>query len=74
MSISSEIIIEKDVDNLFKCISQENYIKNNRNKVNISKTKEQLIIKITAKDMVAFRAVNNSICKLLVIFEKTKKI
>ena len=74
MNFSAEINVFNNIDKLFNCLSIEPFIKTDRSSVKILKDETKLSIRILAKDITALRAAQNSIMKLLIVFEKMKKI
>ena len=74
MNYSSIITIKKDIDNIYDCLIQEKNTKTDRSSIKIIKHKNELSIEISAKDLTALRATQNSILKLLVVYEKIRGI
>jgi tRNA threonylcarbamoyladenosine modification (KEOPS) complex Pcc1 subunit len=74
MNFTSEINAFNDINKLFDCLRVEKFIKTDRSSVKILKDETKLSIRILAKDITALRAAQNSIMKLLIVFEKMKKI
>lgn len=73
MKLNAEIIVEDDVDLLYKTFKPD--IKPwKRSKVKLKKTKNSLIFDIESNDAVALRATLNSITALLTVYEKTNKL
>ncbi len=70
ISASIEIPDEK-VFEIF--IAEEKGMMNNRASYKTAKKAGKTIVEITADDATALRAVTNSVCKALIIYEKTEK-
>jgi tRNA threonylcarbamoyladenosine modification (KEOPS) complex Pcc1 subunit len=65
----------KNIDKLHKIFKvEETESINNRASWTLSKSNDELIFNVQAKDSVALRAVLNSITKLLTVYEKMEKL
>lgn len=74
-SSTIEIKGEKDVlDAYFSALEPEQEFETERAGYAIKKAKGKLLIKVSAKDAIAFRAVSSSIAGLLAIVDRTVKI
>jgi len=62
----------KDLPKIFA--AEQKRLVNERADYNITNKKGLSIIKITAQDPTALRAVLNSICKILIVYNKTSEI
>ena len=71
MVYTAEVFVE-DL-NLYDCLISEPF-DYERSSMNIRKDNDKVVIKITAKDAIAFRATTNALMQLLVVYDKTKKI
>lgn len=75
MNINAKIKIEKEGKNLSRLFKAEKIKQqNNRANFTISIKNNNFIMDIEAKDTTAFRAIINSISKMLSVYEKTKKL
>lgn len=73
--ILARIEISKNIDQIKKLFEPEiKKVNNNRTSVKIKKSDNRLMFEINAKDIVALKAILNSITKLLEVYEKTCKI
>ena len=73
MNYELELKIFGDSKILYDCLQPE-ILKGDRASVELKPEKEFLLLKITAKDSVALRAMMNSVSKLLTVYEKMEKI
>ena len=75
MKLDGTIKVLGDSKNLKKLfLSEKRDSKNDRAKYSTSIKGEEFIIHIQAEDSTAFRAISNSILKLIIVYEKTKEV
>lgn len=75
MKIVAKLSIQGNAKELNQLFSSElDNIKNDRADFKIGKNKEEFTITISANDSTSFRAISNSISKLLTIYEKTDEV
>ena len=75
MKIIAELKIDGNKKELSKLFSTElDNIKSERSSFEINSKKDKFTITIKAKDSTSFRAISNSISKLLTIYEKTDEV
>ena len=75
MSLSAEIIIREDAENLKKLFkAEEKVFKNKRASYQVIKKGGSVIFSAKAEDASALRAVLNSITKLISVYEKAGRI
>ena len=73
MGFTSEIIVTEDnklIDAYLSALEPEQNFKSERASYTLKKSKDRLIIKISAKDATALKAVINSITGLIALVEK----
>jgi tRNA threonylcarbamoyladenosine modification (KEOPS) complex Pcc1 subunit len=73
MDYEAEITVREDPDNAYKCLMPEK-ISRERSTLDIKKGKSGLIIRISAKDAVAFRATINAVTQVLAVCRKMRDI
>ncbi len=75
MSLSAEIIIREDAENLKKLFkAEEKVFKNKRASYQVIKKGGLVVFRARAEDATALRAVLNSITKLISIYEKAGNV
>jgi len=73
--ITSTIKIDDEKGHLPKVFAPEQQrLINDRAEYEVNRRNGVTTIKITAKDATALRAVLNSVCKILIVYEKAQKV